>query len=161
MFDLVLYEPEIPPNTGSALRLAANTGARVHLVRPLGFSLSDRRLARAGLDYAARVALRVHPDWPACRAHLGERRVLALTTRGAVRYDRVGFQPIDVLLFGSESRGLPQAVLNQIPATQRIRLPMLEGSRSLNLANAIAIVLYEAWRQNGFAGAAPGLDHTL
>ena len=154
MFDIVLYEPEIAPNTGNILRLAANTGARMHLVRPLGFTLSDRTLARAGLDYGAPAAITVHDDWVACSAHFFGQRVLAVTTRGKVRYDTMLYAAGDVLLFGPETRGLPAAVLDAIPDTQRLRLPMQAGNRSLNLSNAVAIVIYEAWRQCGFSNGA-------
>ncbi len=154
MFDIVLYEPEIAPNTGNVLRLAANTGARLHLVRPLGYTLSDRTLARAGLDYAARAAMTVHDDWPACQTHFAGRRMLALTTRGSVRYDRLRYAAGDVLLFGPETRGLPDTVLDALPDGQRLRLPMQPGNRSLNLSNAVAIVVYEAWRQCGFSNGA-------
>lgn len=151
MFDIVLYEPEIPPNTGNIVRLAANAGARLHLVRPLGFNLRDRQLARAGLDYADLAEVTLHEDWPACRAYLGQRRLFAVTTRGAHRYDSALYRPDDVFIFGPETRGLPAEVLASFPVEQRIRVPMREGNRSLNLANAVAIVLYEAWRQHGFA----------
>lgn len=151
MFDIVLYEPEIAPNTGNVMRLAANTGARLHLVRPLGFTLSDRTLARAGLDYAARTAMTVHDDWPACLAHFSGQRLLAVTTRGKVRYDTFHYLAGDVLLFGPETRGLPAVVLDGLPDTRRLRLPMLAGNRSLNLSNAVAIIVYEAWRQCGFS----------
>jgi len=154
MFDIVLYEPEIAPNTGNVIRLAANSGARLHLVRPLGYTLNDRTLARAGLDYHEYAAVRVHDDWHACLAVLGARRRYAITTRGVVRYDAAHYAEDDVLVFGPETRGLPDAVLDTFPAEQRLRLPMREHSRSLNLANAVAIVVYEAWRQNGFAGGA-------
>ena len=151
MCDIVLYEPEIPPNTGNIVRLAANAGARLHLVRPLGFTLRDRQLARAGLDYAELADVRLHEDWPACLAHLAGRRLFAVTTRGAHRYDRTRYRPDDVFVFGPETRGLPSEVLERFPLESRIRVPMREGNRSLNLANAVAIVLYEAWRQNDFA----------
>lgn len=154
MFDIVLYEPEIAPNTGNVLRLATNTGARLHLVRPLGFTLSNRTLARAGLDYAARAALTVHDDWAACRTLFAGRRLLAVTTRGRTRYDRVQYAVEDVLLFGPETRGLPDSVLDALPENFRLRLPMATGNRSLNLSNAVAIVVYEAWRQCGFNNGA-------
>ena len=150
MFDLVLYEPEIPPNTGNIVRLAAIAGARLHLVRPLGFTLRDRQLARAGLDYAELADVTVHEDWNACIDRLGSRRRFAVTTRGAGRYDLARYLPDDVFVFGPETRGLPDDVLERFPAAQRVRVPMREGNRSLNLANTVAIVLYEAWRQNGF-----------
>src|SRR5687767_10872009 len=151
MFDVVLYEPEIPPNTGNIVRLAANAGARLHLVRPLGFTLRDRQLARAGLDYAELTEVTLHEDWAACRAHLANRRLFAVTTRGAFRYDGARYRADDVFVFGPETRGLPAEVLESFPVESRIRVPMREGNRSLNLANAVAIVLYEAWRQNDFA----------
>jgi len=150
MFELVLYEPEIPPNTGNVLRLAANTGTRLHLVRPLGFTLGDKQLARAGLDYGDFSAVTIHSDWSACRAHFAGRRVFAVTTRGTTRYDLPRFEPGDVFLFGPETRGLPDAVLASFAAEHRLRIPMVHGSRSINLSNAVAIVVYEAWRQQEF-----------
>jgi len=154
MFDIVLYEPEIAPNTGNIQRLAANTGARLHLVRPLGFTLSDRTLARAGLDYGARAAITVHDDWAACESHFSGQRLLAITTRGKLRYDTVQYAAGDVLLFGPETRGLPATLLDSLPDAHRLRLPMQAGNRSLNLSNAVAIVIYEAWRQCGFSNGA-------
>lgn len=156
MFDIILFEPEIPPNTGNVMRLAANTGARLHLVKPLGFSLSDRHLARAGMDYRERARATIHEDWPCCERFFADRRVYAVTTRGAVHHDRPRYRPDDVFVFGPETRGLPAPVIDALPAAQRLRLPMIDGSRSLNLANAVAVVIYEAWRQCGFAGAAEG-----
>jgi tRNA (cytidine/uridine-2'-O-)-methyltransferase len=150
VFALVLYEPEIAPNTGNVLRLASNCGARLHLVRPLGFTLRDRQLARAGLDYGSVGDTTVHPDWPACRAHFANQRLFAVTTRGTCRYDRPSYRPGDVFLFGPETRGLPQDVLDEVAPEQRIRIPMREGNRSMNLANAVAVVVYEAWRQQDF-----------
>ena len=154
MFDIVLYEPEIAPNTGNIIRLAANSGARLHLVRPLGYTLNDRTLARAGLDYHEHALLQVHDDWNTCLAVLGQRRLYAITTRGSTRYDTVQYAEGDVLVFGPETRGLPETVLGAFPADRRLRLPMREHSRSLNLANAVAIVTYEAWRQTGFRDGA-------
>jgi len=154
MFDIVLYQPEIPPNTGNLIRLAANTGCRLHLVEPLGFDLSDKQLARAGLDYHDMACVRVHQDWEAVQAALPDRRWFALTTKGSRNYATVEFQPDDVLLFGPESRGLPPEVLTPFDAEHRLRLPMLPGSRSMNLSNAVSVVVFEAWRQNGFAGGA-------
>jgi tRNA (cytidine/uridine-2'-O-)-methyltransferase len=151
MFEIVLYEPEIPPNTGNIVRLAANAGVRLHLVRPLGFTLRDKQLARAGLDYADFASVTMHEDWNACREHFRSRRLFAVTTRGVASYDSPAYRPDDVFVFGPETRGLPQAVLDGFPAEQRIRVPMQEGSRSLNLSNAVAIVVYEAWRQSGFS----------
>jgi tRNA (cytidine/uridine-2'-O-)-methyltransferase len=154
VFDIVLHEPEIPPNTGNALRLASNTGARLHLVRPLGFNLRDRQLVRAGLDYSDLEAVTIHDDWQHCSEHLSGRRMYAITTRGDRGYDAVRYEADDVFVFGSETRGLPPHVLESVPETHRIRVPMRSGSRSLNLSNAVAVVVYEAWRQLGFAGAA-------
>lgn len=152
MFDIVLFEPEIPPNTGNIIRLCANTGTALHLVEPLGFTLEDKQLQRAGLDYHEYASLKVHPDWAACLSHLAGRRMFAATTRGARRHTDVAFAAGDVFVFGPESRGLPAAILETFPAEQRIRLPMLPQSRSLNLSNAAAVTIYEAWRQAGFEG---------
>ena len=152
MFDVVLYQPEIPPNTGNAIRLAANTGVRLHLVGPLGFSLDDRRLRRAGLDYHEYAAVQTHADLASCRRLLRERRWIAFSTRGEQRYSGLAYRPGDVLLFGPETRGLPAEVLAGFPPEQRARLPLKPGNRSLNLSNAVAVVVYEAWRQCGFAG---------
>lgn len=153
MFEIVLYQPEIPPNTGNIIRLAANTGSNLHLVAPLGFDLSDKQLARAGLDYHDLTCVTVHPDWAHCRTALAGRRMYALTTRGSRRHDRVAYQPGDALLFGPESRGLPAEVLAEFALDARIRIPMRPTNRSVNLSNAVAVVVYEAWRQHGFAGA--------
>jgi len=153
MFDVVLYEPEIPPNTGNIIRLCANTGARLHLIQPLGFIMDDRRLRRAGLDYHEWAAVRLHRDLAAFLAEARPARLFAFTTKGARSYHTVAYQPDDALLFGPETRGLPATVLRDIPADQRLRLPMLTAGRSLNLSNAVAIALYEAWRQCGFQGA--------
>lgn len=152
MFDIVLYQPEIPPNTGNLIRLAANTGCRLHLVEPLGFDLSDKQVARAGLDYHDMACVSVHPNWEAVQAALPGRRWFALTTKGSCNYAAVEFRADDVLLFGPESRGLPAEILAQFEADRRLRLPMLPGSRSMNLSNAVSVVVFEAWRQNGFAG---------
>ncbi len=153
MFQIVLYQPEIPPNTGNVIRLAANADCRLHLVEPLGFQVSDAALRRAGLDYAEFAEVYVHPDWPACVAALGAARLFAFSTKGEVRYDTVAFRPGDALVFGPETRGLPAGMLASFPAQQRLKLPMMPGNRSLNLSNAVAIAVYEAWRQQGFAGA--------
>jgi len=155
MPQVVLYQPEIPPNAGNVIRLCANTGAVLHLVEPLGFALDDARLRRAGLDYHEYADLRVHPDLDACLAALGDARVFAFTRSGARRYDAIDYLPSDALLFGPESRGLPEAVLASIPADRHLALPMRPGQRSLNLSNAVAVAVFEAWRQAGFAGAAP------
>lgn len=150
MFHVVLFEPEIPPNTGNVLRLCANTGSVLHLVRPLGFSLQNRQLARAGLDYAELTTARVHDCWQDCRDALRDRRFFAISTRGETRYDRVAYRAGDVLVFGPETRGLPDAVLSAMAPETRLRVPMAGASRSLNLSNAVAVVVYEAWRQLGF-----------
>jgi tRNA (cytidine/uridine-2'-O-)-methyltransferase len=152
MFDVLLYEPEIPPNTGNVIRLCANAGARLHLIRPLGFELDDARLKRAGLDYHEYAELKVHDSLPAALAALQPARLFALSTRAQRRYDEVAYSAGDAFLFGPESRGLPQAVLESIPAETRLRLPMRPGNRSLNLSNAVAVLVFEAWRQHGFAG---------
>jgi tRNA (cytidine/uridine-2'-O-)-methyltransferase len=154
MIDIVLFEPEIPPNTGNIIRLCANTGARLHLVEPLGFDLSDKQLKRAGMDYRELSVVTRYPDWTALRAKLAGKRFFAMTTRGAVSYHTAAFQPDDVLVFGPESRGLPPEVLGEFPDGQRLRLPMQPGVRSLNLSNSVAVVTYEAWRQLGFKGGA-------
>lgn len=153
MFDVILYQPEIPPNTGNVIRLCANTGARLHLVAPLGFDLDDRQLRRAGLDYHEYASLRVHVGLDAALATIAPRRLFALSTRNSLRHDSVGFSGGDAFLFGPETRGLPDEVLEAIPAGQRLRLPMRPGNRSLNLSNAVAVVVFEAWRQCGFDGA--------
>jgi tRNA (cytidine/uridine-2'-O-)-methyltransferase len=147
---IVLFQPEIPPNTGNLIRLVANTGAALHLVRPLGFALDDRRLRRAGLDHVAREAVTIHADLDAALAELTGRRWLVVETGGTTRYDRVDYRPDDVLLFGPETRGLPEPVVERFPAEDRVWIPQKDESRSLNLANAAAVVFYEAWRQLGF-----------
>ncbi len=149
---IVLYQPEIPPNTGNIIRLCANVGARLHLVKPLGFALSEARLRRAGLDYAELTEVRVHEDWAACLATLGERRLFALSTRGSVRHDGPHYRPDDAFLFGPETRGLPDDILAGIDPARRLRLPMRPGNRSINLSNTVAVVAFEAWRQMDFAG---------
>lgn len=153
MFDLVLYQPEIPPNTGNVIRLCANTGTTLHLVEPLGFTLEDRRLRRAGLDYHEYATLRVHASWEACLQALAGRRMFAATTRASTRYDMLTYQPGDVFVLGPETRGLPAGLLESFATERRLRLPMLPVSRSLNLSNAAAVLVYEAWRQNGYVGA--------
>jgi tRNA (cytidine/uridine-2'-O-)-methyltransferase len=150
MFDVILYQPEIPPNTGNIIRLCANTGARLHLVKPLGFSMEDRQLVRAGLDYHEFAAVKVHEDWTDCVALFKDRRIFAVSTKGAQRYDLNRYGSGDAFLFGPETRGLPADILGSFPDSQRIRVPMLPDSRSLNLSNTVALVLYEAWRQVGF-----------
>jgi tRNA (cytidine/uridine-2'-O-)-methyltransferase len=153
MFDIVLYQPEIPPNTGNVIRLAANAGARLHLIEPLGFRLADADLRRAGLDYTDLTCVTVHADWAACRAQFGTRRLFALSTRGSVRHDTPAYAAGDVFVFGPETRGLPAEMLNEFDPAHRLRLPMVPGNRSLNLSNTVAIVVYEAWRQCDFAGS--------
>lgn len=151
MLDLALYQPEIPPNTGNIIRLCANTGFRLHLIRPLGFELDDKRLRRAGLDYHEWARVQLHDDLQSCLDALRPRRVWALTTKAEQGYSEVEFASGDLLLFGPETRGLPPEVIQR---HNGLRLPMLADSRSLNLSNACAVVVYEAWRQLGFAGAA-------
>jgi tRNA (cytidine/uridine-2'-O-)-methyltransferase len=150
--DVLLYQPEIPPNTGNAIRLCANTGARLHLIEPLGFDLQDKQLRRAGLDYHEYATLQVHASLEAALAAIAPRRLFALSTRGSQRYDQPHYLPGDALLFGPETRGLPTEVLQSLPPEQCLRLPMRPHNRSLNLSNSIAVVVFEAWRQCGFAG---------
>jgi tRNA (cytidine/uridine-2'-O-)-methyltransferase len=152
MLDIVLVEPEIPPNAGNVIRLAANTGARLHFVEPLGFTLEDRQLKRAGLDYHDLADVRIHRHWDACREALAGRRLFALTTRGGCGYAGVRYRRGDVFVFGAESRGLPGPLLAAFPEKMRLRLPMRPGNRSVNLSNAVAVVVFEAWRQLGFPG---------
>jgi tRNA (cytidine/uridine-2'-O-)-methyltransferase len=152
MFAIVLVHPEIPPNTGNVIRLAANTGCELHLVEPLGFRLSDRELKRAGLDYHEYTRVRVHRDWPAAAEALAGRRLFAATTKAAQPYHALAFAPGDAFVFGCETAGLPPELLAGFPETSRLRVPMRPSSRSLNLSNAVAVVVYEAWRQQGFAG---------
>jgi tRNA (cytidine/uridine-2'-O-)-methyltransferase len=152
MFDIVLFEPEIPPNTGNIIRLCANTGAGLHLVKPLGFKLEDKQLKRAGLDYHEYATLNVHENWQACCDTLAGRRMFALTTKGSARHSDIQFKKGDVFVFGPETRGLPEEIREQFAPEHRVRLPMLPNSRSLNLSNTAAILLYEAWRQIDFEG---------
>lgn len=158
MFHVVLVEPEIPPNTGNVIRLCANTGCHLHLVEPLGFPLDDAKMRRAGLDYHEYATMQVHPGWAVfLQAFAGDglsipERMFALTTHGSTPFASVRFQPGDMFVFGSETRGLSPERRNSFPAAQRIRLPMQAHSRSLNLSNTVAVVVYEAWRQNGYAG---------
>jgi tRNA (cytidine/uridine-2'-O-)-methyltransferase len=153
MFDIVLFQPEIPPNTGNIIRLCANTGARLHLIEPLGFNFEDRQLERAGLDYRDLADVTIHADWPACRALLGaNRRLFAFSARGTTRYSDVVYTAGDVFVFGPESTGLTDAMLTEFEDGARVRLPMLAARRSLNLSNTVAVVAYEAWRQLGFEG---------
>jgi len=152
MFDVVLYEPEIPPNTGNIIRLCANTGFSLHLIAPLGFDMEEKRLRRAGLDYREWANVRQHASLDAyLNGVRTATRLLAFSTRGQSDYAAIEYTSGDALLFGPETRGLPQQVLDRVPATQRARIPMQPGNRSLNLSNAVAVVCYEAWRQHGFA----------
>lgn len=154
MFHVVLQEPEIPPNTGNVIRLCANTGAHLHLIHPLGFELDDARLKRAGLDYHEFADIRQHADFETFRQAVNPRRIFALSTKGYRVYSDAEIQPGDALVFGPETRGLAPDFLASLPEAQRLFIPMRPGNRSLNLSNAVAIVLYEAWRQQGHAGAA-------
>ncbi|MFO7592977.1 MAG: tRNA (uridine(34)/cytosine(34)/5-carboxymethylaminomethyluridine(34)-2'-O)-methyltransferase TrmL [Pseudomonadota bacterium] len=153
MLQIVLYEPEIPPNTGNIIRLCANTGARLHLIRPLGFDMEDKRLRRAGLDYHEFAKVEVHDSLEVFIESERPLRLFACTTRGSRPYSEVEYEEGDALLFGPETRGLPQGVLDRLPEERLLRLPMLPHSRSLNLSNAVAVFVYEAWRQFGFDGA--------
>ncbi|MBL0121445.1 MAG: tRNA (cytidine(34)-2'-O)-methyltransferase [Betaproteobacteria bacterium] len=153
MFNVVLYRPEIPPNTGNVIRLCANTGAHLHLVHPLGFSWDDARVKRAGLDYHEFANVQHHATWEACCATLAGSRMFAVETRQAERYDRVAYQAGDAFVFGQETSGLPAEVLDSIPAKQRVWLPMRPENRSLNLSNSVAVMVFEAWRQVDFAGS--------
>jgi tRNA (cytidine/uridine-2'-O-)-methyltransferase len=150
LFDIVLYQPEIPPNTGNLIRLAANTGCRLHLLRPLGFQLDDKQLMRAGLDYHDMANVSVHENWPALRQALNGRHWWAYTTKATRLYSEAAFRPGDVFLFGPETRGLPAEVLAEFAPEARLKLPMKEDARSMNLSNAVSVAVYEAWRQNGF-----------
>lgn len=152
MFHVILFEPEIPPNAGNAIRLCANTGSTLHLVRPLGFTLDDARVKRAGLDYREMARVREHGSLEACLASLPSARVFAVETTGGPRYDAVRYQAGDAFLFGRETSGLPAERLSEWPKDRLIRLPMVPGNRSLNLSNAVAVIVFEAWRQSGFAG---------
>ena len=160
MFHVVLVEPEIPPNTGNIIRLCANTGAQLHLIEPLGFPLDDAKMRRAGLDYHDYATMKVHPDWDTFLAGMRQQegfdasRMFALTTHGSTPFANVAFRPGDLFIFGSETRGLAPERREAFPLAQRIRLPMRPDNRSLNLSNTVAVVVYEAWRQNGFVGGA-------
>ena len=153
MFHVVLFQPEIPPNTGNAIRLCANTGSTLHLVKPLGFDLHHKNARRAGLDYDELAAVQVHRGLDDCLAALDGARLFTFETTGTRLYSEVAFQPGDALIFGSERRGLPTKVLDLIPRERQLTIPMRAGNRSLNLSNAVALVVYEAWRQNGFQGS--------
>ncbi|MFA6063220.1 MAG: tRNA (uridine(34)/cytosine(34)/5-carboxymethylaminomethyluridine(34)-2'-O)-methyltransferase TrmL [Gallionella sp.] len=153
MFHVILFQPEIPPNTGNIIRLCANTGCQLHLIKPLGFTLEDKQLLRAGLDYHEFAELRVYDELADCLATLNPQRVFALTTKGSSPFHQQTFQAGDAFLFGPESRGLPAETLNLFETEQRVRLPMLPDNRSLNLSNTVAVAVFEAWRQCGFTGA--------
>jgi tRNA (cytidine/uridine-2'-O-)-methyltransferase len=153
MIHLVLFEPEIPPNTGNIIRLCANIGCQLHLIEPLGFTLDDKRLRRAGLDYAEWKDIKLYANWSCFLEQLTPSRWFAVTTKGARSYTEVAFEPGDALVFGPESRGLPQNILDTATADRRLRIPMRPGSRSMNLSNAASVMAYEAWRQLDFFGA--------
>lgn len=153
MYHVVLFQPEIPPNTGNIIRLCANCGAQLHLIRPLGFEMSDKQLRRAGLDYHEFAEVQIHDDLDAFVQAVKPNRLLACSTKGSRNYTDVDYQPGDALLFGPETRGLPAEVLASLPDEHLLRIPMRPENRSLNLANAVAIIVFEAWRQQGFAGA--------
>ena len=151
MFHVILFQPEIPPNTGNIIRLCANTGSQLHLIEPLGFELDDKRLRRAGLDYHEYATVKRHASLENCLNELGTVRIMALTTKAKNSYADMRYQKGDAFLFGPESRGLPADILASLPETQKLRLPMQPGCRSLNLSNAVAVTVYEAWRQLEFA----------
>ncbi|MEP5763913.1 MAG: tRNA (uridine(34)/cytosine(34)/5-carboxymethylaminomethyluridine(34)-2'-O)-methyltransferase TrmL [Halieaceae bacterium] len=154
MFNIVLFEPEIPPNTGNIIRLCANTGCRLHLVEPLGFTMDDKRMRRAGLDYAEWASVQQHSSWEQCRQTLAGGRIFALSTRGSRPYSEVDYRAGDTVVFGPETRGLPEHLLTELGQEHCLRIPMLAESRSLNLSNSVAVVVYEAWRQRGFPAGA-------
>lgn len=154
VFHIVLFQPEIPPNTGNIIRLSANSGSRLHLIEPLGFDIGEKSLRRAGLDYHQLTHMQVWPSLPACFDSMQPRRWFALSTRGTQRYDQVQYQSGDMFVFGPETRGLPAELLAQCPSENRLRIPMLPGNRSLNLSNSVAVLVYEAWRQHDFAAGA-------
>jgi tRNA (cytidine/uridine-2'-O-)-methyltransferase len=153
MFHVVLFQPQIPPNTGNVIRLCANTGSVLHLVRPLGFDIQDKAVRRAGLDYDELAQVRVHAGLDACLTELAGARVFCVETGGPRIYSAAAFEPGDVLMFGPETRGLPASVLDRIPVDRQLSIPMRPGNRSINLSNTVALVVYEAWRQQGFGGS--------
>lgn len=157
MFNIILYQPEIPPNTGNSIRLCANTGAHLHLVEPLGFDLSEPQLKRAGLDYHDLARVSVHADLATCLAAIAPSRLFAIETDGVKAYHEAAFLPGDSFLFGRETSGLPAEVASTLPVHERLRIPMRPSNRSLNLSNAVAVVVYEAWRQNGFGPSPAGV----
>ena len=152
MFDIVLFQPEIPPNTGNVIRLCANAGARLHLIEPLGFSIDDSKMRRAGLDYHEWARMEIHKDWATFQQQQQPARLFAVTTKGTVLHHQAQFRRGDFLVFGPETRGLPIDIIESVPPAQRLRVPMQPGSRSLNLSNTVAILVYEAWRQMAFSG---------
>ena len=154
MFHIVLFEPEIPPNTGNVIRLSANSGAALHLIEPLGFDVSEKSLRRAGLDYHHLTHMKVWKTLDECFTNINPPRWFAISTRGIARYDTISYQVGDTFVYGPETRGLPSDIIDRCDPTQRLRIPMLPGNRSLNLSNAVAVVTYEAWRQLGFADGA-------
>ncbi|MEI8384542.1 MAG: tRNA (uridine(34)/cytosine(34)/5-carboxymethylaminomethyluridine(34)-2'-O)-methyltransferase TrmL [Nitrosomonadaceae bacterium] len=153
MFNIILFQPEIPPNTGNIIRLCANTGSGLHLIKPLGFTLEDKKLLRAGLDYHEFANIKIHDNWEDCLIDLQGHRIFAVSTKGTQHHHMASYLAGDAFLFGAESSGLKTEILESFPAERRIRVPMVSGSRSLNLSNTVAVVIYEAWRQTGFDGA--------
>jgi len=153
LYNIVLYQPEIPPNTGNIIRLCANTGSQLHLIHPLGFEIDDKRLRRAGLDYHEFAQIQQHQSFAEFLEKVAPKRLFAVSTRGRQRYDQMAYKEGDTFMFGPETRGLPQDILDDLPADQCLRLPMRDGQRSLNLSNCAAILLYEAWRQQDFSGS--------
>lgn len=153
MFNIALYQPEIPPNTGNIMRLCANTGCQLHLIHPLGFDLDDKKLRRAGLDYREFSQVRNYPDYDFFLASIKPNRIFACSTKGTQRHSDIAYQPGDVFLFGPETRGLPASILGNMPDDRILRLPMVPESRSMNLSNAVSVIVYEAWRQQGYKGA--------
>lgn len=153
MLNVVLFEPEIPPNTGNIIRLCANTGFSLHLIKPLGFTWDDKRLRRAGLDYHEFTSIKQHNNYQTFLEREQPKRIFALTTKGTPAHSEIQYQAGDYLLFGPETRGLPPTILDQLPVGQKIRIPMLENSRSMNLSNSVAVTVYEAWRQLNYQGA--------
>jgi len=152
MLNIILFEPEIPPNTGNIIRLAANTGCLLHIIKPMGFEFDDKRLRRAGLDYHEWAEVKFYDNYDECRSNSGIKRIFALTTKATQNYCEINFQSGDGLMFGPESRGLPAEILNNLPAIEKLRVPMRPNSRSLNLSNTVSVVVFEAWRQLGFDG---------
>jgi len=153
MLNIVLYQPEIPPNTGNIIRLSANSGGKLHLIEPLGFEIDDKRLRRAGLDYGEWKDISVHSDWKTFIETVAPKRIFAISTKGKRYHHEADYAPDDWVVFGPETRGLPDEVLNNLPSTDILRIPMIAGSRSMNLSNAAAVIIYEAWRQNSFVNS--------